>query len=329
MPLDRKWLKNHENEIIIKRNRDHKKKNSPKKMTKKKNPPSSPAQSSSLWTNSHTSVTTNQSSNTVVTSMTAKEGKRTQFLISQMSNDSNRKYATGAPVGHISRQLNADHAMNVNIDHSTITQIFQFAVDESKLLTFKKKHNKNDLLPPIVATSQQQEDNWDRRMYPPCGIFDDMTPREGGYYPEHVVSKRKEVRFKPIVQKGFSIREDVNNSVEGYSSNEEDNSDNFSAQSDIIADDQTYHMLVKKLSKKGQDISLNELSQISKIRSPHDYINIIFRYIHILILGFDQKRSSSKRDIVNGSGGEPDAKQTLLKECSPLLLYMQHVRRSA
>ena len=158
-----------------------------------------------------------------------------------------------------------------------------------------------------------------------CDLFSDMTPREGGYYPDNVVSKRKEVRYKPLVNRGFSIRSDVQHSVDGKN----DSCDNFSATSESsTVDDDKYEKLVKLLLKRGGELSLNDLALISKIRNPHEYVNLIFRYVHILILGFDQKRVASKRDVMNRMGGEPVAKQTLLKECSPLLLYMQHVRQT-
>jgi hypothetical protein len=319
MPLDRKWLFTKENDIIVKRNRDHKKKNSPKK--KKKKPPTT-------TTDDEGSVLTNHSSNTVVTSISARESKRANFLRSQLSLDKHRKFPAGAPVGHISRQLNAETGMNCNIDYNTTSQLFSLAVDKTKLLTFNSKKTqqvKNGTLPPIERNIQHEEERWDQRMYPTCELFEDMTPREGGYYPDNVKSKRKEVRHKPIVNKGFSIRTDVQNSVEGGYHEGRDVNDNLSTTLEATAGDQTYEKLVKQLAKKGGDLRLNDLAQISKIRNPHDYMNTFFRYIHILILGFDQSRLASRRDIVNSSGGEPDAKQTLLKECSPLLLYLQHV----
>jgi hypothetical protein len=350
MPLDRKWLFTKEHEIVQNNRNNKKKQLSPKKTKKKKKSPKSTASSTTaaggtggsdaaqgsgsgdLETQSQSqahddsSAMTNQSSNAIVTSIFSRETKRAGFLRSQLSNDSNRRFPAGAPVGHISRQLNANHAMNYNVDYNTTNQLFQLSVDQSKMLTFNQKKTqqmRNGTLPPLEKTVRQQEENWDRRMYPPCGLFDDMTPREGGYYPDNVVSKRKQVKYKPVVNKGFSIRTDVQKSVDGTSI--EDGEDNHSATSEITANDETYESLVKDLFKRGNSLCLNDLTQISRIQNPHDYINTVFRYIHILILGFDQKRQATKRDVVNRSGGEPDAKQTLLKECSPLLLYMQHV----
>lgn len=326
MPLDKKWLNTLENDIIVKQNREHKnkKKTSPKKKKVTKTVHVVPG--SVHGAEDDASATTNHSSNTVVTFISVRESKRAEFLRSQILKESHRKHPSGAPMSHISRQLNADTGMNCNIDYNTTNQLFSLTTDRSKFLTFnsakKARQLKNGTLPPLEKTIAEQESNWDRRMYPTCDLFSDMTPREGGYYPDNVVSKRKEVRHKPVVKKGFSIRNDVQHSVDGGNN---DAIDTLSVTSDNTTDDETYEKLVKELSKKGGDLSLNDLSQISKIRNPHDYINIIFRYIHILILGFDLKRCASKRDIVNGTGGEPDAKQTLLKECSPLLLYIQHV----
>lgn len=175
-------------------------------------------------------------------------------------------------------------------------------------------------MPPLELSPKQKEDNWDRRLYPPCHLFDDMTPRQGGYYPDNVVSKRKEVRRKAVVKKGFSIRDDVHNYVENS-----DEEEALASHSKGLARDTVYPQLVEDLVRRGQEINLSDLCQISKMKNPQEHINIVFRYIHILILGFDQTRKSSKRDVVNGTGGEPDAMQTLLKECSPLLLYMQHI----
>lgn len=331
MPLDRKWLNTLENDMIVRQNREKKKKNSPKKKkvkTKSTGEEVPPLSSPSGGFGEDDASAMTQSSNTVVTFISAREGKRAEFLRSQITKDKHRKHPAGAPVGHISRELNVPTGMNANIDYNTTSQLFSLCTDQSKLLTFNNSHKrtqqmKNGVLPPLEATNVDQEGSWDRRMYPTCELFSDMTPREGGYYPDNVVSKRKEVRYKPVINKGFSIRNDVQLSVDVNN----DTNDNHSMSSDITADDEQYEKLVKQLSKKGGDLSLNDLAQISKIQNPHEYMNTIFRYIHILILGFDQKRVASKRDIVNSSGGEPDAKQTLLKECSPLLLYMQHVRQ--
>lgn len=316
-----------ENDIIVKRNRDNKKKHSPKKSKQKTSHTSSSHQNSA----DDASAQTNLSSNTVVTSIFARESKRATFLRSHMSTDSHRKFPPGAPVGHISRQLNADTGMNVNIDYNTTSQLFAMTTDTSKLLSFnskKKPLTKSGTLPPIERSREQEEANWDQRMYPSCELFENMTPRKGGFYPDNVQSKRKEVRRKPVVNKGFSIRFNVQESVDKGRDNTTGNVASTSSEFKKVEEEEaSYDKLVKQLSKKGASLSLNDLSQIAKMSNPHDYVNLFFRYLHILILGFDQKRPASRRDTVNGTGGEPDARQTLLKECSPLLLYLQHVSK--
>ena len=312
MPLDRKWLFTKENDFVIERN---KKRNiSPKKKKTKKR---TGKRAKTGDNDEDSSVATCQSSNTIVTTITEKETKRADLLKSLLEKNEHRKYPAGGPGGHISRDLNINTCMSLNVDYSTTSQLFQLSTDTSKLLTFqdnKALSSRRGPLPPL---------EWDNRLYPPCQLFVDMTPRQGGYYPDDIVSKRKEVRHKPVIKKPFSIREDVKNSIDSSSANSGDMND--SVLSDSTTENETYEQLLHELLEKGKDITLNDLSLIAKLRNPHEYVNLIFRYIHILILGFDQKRKASTRDFVNGAGGEPNASQTLLKECSPLLLYLQHV----
>jgi hypothetical protein len=243
---------------------------------------------------------------TVVSVVAAKEMKRGLKIMRFLDKSNVIECGAGSPGGHIARQLNRDNPVSVNINRDTAVNLFG-NISDGDLLSFSSKR----------VNADEPDSHWDQRMYPSTGLFEDMTPRFGG------VSKRRAVNRTPNVHRDFVIRESVADCVSRLPDEDV---------GEAAGSRELFRSLLADLHSLGGNITAEDLSLLACVRNPPPYVDPVFSYIYLLIMGSlpgdGEERSptkTSKSPQKHAGGGSEAVRKTLLKEPGSILQYLKQV----